>query len=195
MARTVYRDVAFDDLIYKLYVVCSDLITGQEVVLDKGLLRTSVLASGALPGIFSPVRMDEKYLVDGAILNRIPVSVLKEKGVRNSIVVNVTPQKDMFLSGDYAYNNSGWFKKIMLKNKRLKELITEPNILHIIARSFNLVNAKHSSLHLGKTDILIKPDIEQFEFFSFKDFDKIVEKGEESAEKTVSAIISAMRSS
>ncbi|MBN2191071.1 MAG: patatin-like phospholipase family protein, partial [Candidatus Aureabacteria bacterium] len=94
MAKEAYGNTTFKDLPYKLYVVCADLVSGNEIIIEHGLLRRAVYASGALPGILTPVRMGEKYLVDGGILNKVPASVLKARDISNIIAVNVTPQRD-----------------------------------------------------------------------------------------------------
>ena len=64
----------FGDLAVPLRVVTADLETGTEVVFASGPLRPALLASAALPGIFPPVRMDDAVLVDGAVVNLVPIS-------------------------------------------------------------------------------------------------------------------------
>src|SRR5262245_17857071 len=65
---------SFGDLVVPLRVVTADLETGTEVVFASGPLRPALLASAALPGIFPPVRMDDAVLVDGAVVNLVPIS-------------------------------------------------------------------------------------------------------------------------
>jgi NTE family protein len=129
----------------------------------------AIFASGAIPGILPPVRLEDKYLVDGGILNKVPASVLREKGVSNIIAVNVTPQRDLSLT-------------------RERDIDSDGLILQTISRSFNLVSMKLSSLNLGAGDFLIKPKVEHYDFFDFKSFDEIIGKGEEAAEKNIAEI-------
>jgi NTE family protein/lysophospholipid hydrolase len=168
MAKVAYGDMTFDDLIYELYVMCADLVSGEEVVLHSGLLRTAIFASGAIPGILPPVRLEDKYLVDGGILNKVPASVLREKGVSNIIAVNVTPQRDLSLTRERDIDSDGLIVRTLMKNKRIKHFISEPNILQTISRSFNLVSMKLSSLNLGAGDFLIKPKVEHYDFFELR---------------------------
>lgn len=186
--KKAYGNMTFDELIYELYIVCVDLMTGREVVINKGILRTAVRASGAIPGIFLPVRMDEKYLVDGGILNKVPVSVLKEKGVQNIIAVNVIPQRDISFTRGREIKKKGWLKHLLLKSHRLRKIISEPNILQIITTSFNLANYKLSYLDFGPEDYIIKPRVERFGFYDIKSLDDIIKEGENAAEESLSDI-------
>jgi len=64
----------FDDLVVPLRVVTADLDTGQELVFAAGPLHQTLIASAALPGIFPPVRIGDSVLVDGAVVNLVPIS-------------------------------------------------------------------------------------------------------------------------
>lgn len=64
----------FDKLVVPLRVVSADLMTGAELVFATGALRPALLASAALPGIYPPVRVGSHVLVDGAIVNLVPIS-------------------------------------------------------------------------------------------------------------------------
>jgi NTE family protein len=64
----------FDDLAIPLRVIAADLETGEEVVLAAGPLRPALLASAALPGLFPPVRLAGRTLVDGAVVDTVPLS-------------------------------------------------------------------------------------------------------------------------
>jgi len=64
---------AFEDLVIPLRVVAADLDTGEEVVFARGPLEPALLASSALPGLFPPIRHDGHTLVDGAVVNTVPL--------------------------------------------------------------------------------------------------------------------------
>jgi NTE family protein len=69
--------------------IATDLATGREVWLDRGPIHEAVRASIALPGILSPAKMDEKWLVDGGLSNPVPVSVCRALGADVIIAVNL----------------------------------------------------------------------------------------------------------
>src|SRR5690606_30139607 len=69
--RSHLGDRRIEDLDFPLYIVCTDLETGKEVVLDRGPLVEAILASCALPGIFAPVRLGGRLLIDGGVCNNV----------------------------------------------------------------------------------------------------------------------------
>ena len=85
----------FNDLPIPFACVATDMITGKEVVLRSGSVPTAMRASMAIPGVFSPVTIDDKVLVDGGLVNNFPADVLKEMGADIIIGVEVTSTKDV----------------------------------------------------------------------------------------------------
>lgn len=81
--------VAIEDLPMPFATVATDLRDGREIWLQKGLLDEAIGASIAMPGIFSPRRLEERWLVDGGLVNRVPVSVCRALGADYVIAVNV----------------------------------------------------------------------------------------------------------
>jgi NTE family protein len=70
-----------------LHVVATDLLGGGPVTLSQGSAIEAVLASCAIPGVFPPVRIGERYLVDGAVASNTPIRVAKELGARRLVVL------------------------------------------------------------------------------------------------------------
>ena len=81
----------------KFVAVATELGTGHEVWLNKGSLVNALKASFALPGIFRPVQINGRWLIDGALVNPIPVSVCRALGARIVIAVNLS--NDVFSKG------------------------------------------------------------------------------------------------
>ncbi len=73
----------------KYAAVTTDLVSGREVWLELGPIHQTVRASIALPGIFSPARLQDKWLVDGGLSNPVPVSVCRALGAEVIIAVNL----------------------------------------------------------------------------------------------------------
>jgi len=76
----------------KYAAVATELATGHEIWLTEGNLNTAMRASYALPGIFSPIKITNKWLIDGAVVNPIPVSVCRALGARYVIAVNLNTE-------------------------------------------------------------------------------------------------------
>ena len=90
---TLYKESLGDALIENLdrpfAAIATDLATGHEVWLQEGRLESAIRASYALPGVFSPVKREGRWLVDGALVNPVPVTVCRALGAQVVIAVNL----------------------------------------------------------------------------------------------------------
>jgi NTE family protein len=93
-------DVTFEDLNIPAAVVCADIETGELVILDEGPLIPALLATSAVPIIFSPVHHQGRWLVDGGVLNNLPVDVVCRMGAERILGVNVPPSIDLSLADE-----------------------------------------------------------------------------------------------
>ncbi|GMR14021.1 MAG: patatin-like phospholipase PlpD [Gemmatimonadota bacterium] len=82
---------SFEELPIPFRAVATDIVTGEMVVLKGGDLSTAVRASMSIPGAFSPVDVDGRLLVDGAVVRNLPVDVMREMGADVIIAVDLTP--------------------------------------------------------------------------------------------------------
>ena len=80
----------FADLPIACAVIAADLVSGREVVLDQGPLVPALLATTAIPGVFPPVVRDDELLVDGGLLNNLPVDVARRMGAQRIIAVQLS---------------------------------------------------------------------------------------------------------
>lgn len=83
------EDLTFEELRIPAAVVAADLETGELVVLDKGPLIPALLATAAFPMLFSPVRHQGRWLVDGGVLNNLPMDVVRGMGADRVLAVAV----------------------------------------------------------------------------------------------------------
>ena len=84
-----FGDLSFDELEVPLGVVATDIIRKEEVVFTSGGVAAAVRASISIPGLFPPVRMGERLLVDGGVLEPVPVRAARALGAGKMVVVNV----------------------------------------------------------------------------------------------------------
>ena len=183
--------------------VAADLSTGQEVWVRRGALVDAIRASYAIPGLFPPVRHDGHWLIDGALVNPIPVSVCRALGAHITIAVNLnadpfgeTPLEDDALD-DIEYQSADDLKhqKIGFVRYFFHRRRDEPSVFTVLARSLTLVQDRiaRSRLVGDPPDIMISPklgDIGLFEFFRAADS---IMAGEEAAERAIQAIRAAIR--
>src|SRR5690348_10675390 len=82
-------DKTFDDISMRFAAIATEIGTGHEIWLTRGRLVDALQASYALPGIFPPVRIGGRWLMDGALVNPVPVSSARALGARLVIAVNL----------------------------------------------------------------------------------------------------------
>ncbi|WP_248396502.1 patatin-like phospholipase family protein [Bizionia sp. M204] len=149
----------FSKLPIPFFCIATNVETGQAVVLDKGSLAQSIVASGAFPSLFQPVIIDDQILIDGGVVNNYPIDELKAKGM--DIIIGVDVQDDLATR---------------------EELRSAPDIILQI-NNYRTIN--DMKLKSKKTDIYIKPDITDYTVISFSDGSKIIENGELATKKKI----------
>ncbi len=96
-SKTALPDIRIDDLPLRFAAIATEFNTGHEIWLTRGRLSDALRASYALPGIFPPVLIGGRWLVDGALVNPVPVSAARALGARLVIAVNLN--SDLFGRG------------------------------------------------------------------------------------------------
>jgi NTE family protein len=91
LASMLGEALTFTDLRIPLALVAVEINTGREVVLREGKLVEAIRATMSVPGVFEPVKRGELLLVDGGVLNNVPVDTVRNMGVRFVIAVDVLP--------------------------------------------------------------------------------------------------------
>ena len=99
LASLLGEELTFADLKIPLALMAVDILTGREVVLNEGKVVDAIRATMSVPGVFEPVPRGELLLVDGGILNNVPVDVVSQSGVERTIAVDVMP--------DFPRNRAG----------------------------------------------------------------------------------------
>jgi NTE family protein len=91
LLRSIMGDIAFSDLKIPLACVATDIRSGEEVVIKDGPVVEGVRASISIPAIFTAAKWQGRYLVDGGLVNPVPVSTVRGMGAELVIAVNVIP--------------------------------------------------------------------------------------------------------
>lgn len=131
----------FSDLPIPFACVAADLSKGEAVVLKSGVLPVAMRATMAIPGVFAPVELNGKVLVDGGIINNFPVDVAREMGA--DIVIGVDIQNDS------------------TSPENLKSI---PQVLN---QMIGLMGNETYMRNVKDVDILIKPDVSKYGTYSF----------------------------
>jgi len=215
--KKIVGDITFSDLKIPFSVVCSDICTGEEVILKDGLLRKALRASASFPGLFVPVRNNNRFLVDGGLVNPVPANIVRRMGADIVIAVNVTRNVKNYTqfmrnkrescadkpSKSESQDPSSFFKMFDKANMdffpfnlfRLKknELWT-PNIFDILLQTVYIAEEKiaESQLHDTKIDVLLSPDFGHISMFEFNKAQYIIRQGELAALEAVPKIKQAI---
>jgi NTE family protein len=108
LLKTILGDFSFSNAKLRFACVATDIKSGQQVVLRNGSLIEAIRASISIPGVFTPARVGGRYLVDGGLVNAVPVSVCREMGAEYVIGVNVIPDPSkMLLRAEKRQGESG----------------------------------------------------------------------------------------
>ncbi|HAF71449.1 MAG: Patatin [Acetothermia bacterium 64_32] len=92
--RLFSKGLTFEELPVSFTCVAADLHTGEEVDIDSGPLYLGMAASAALPGIFHPLSWNGRWLIDGGVVNNLPVDVVAKKGAEIVIAVDLSSRLD-----------------------------------------------------------------------------------------------------
>jgi NTE family protein len=156
---------SFDQLRIPFRAVATDALTGQRVVFDKGNLAKAIRASMSVPGAFPPVKYEGKLLIDGFLVQNVPVEIVKEMGADIIIVVDVGGS--------------------LMKEEQLKTLLDMTNqMIGILSQK----NIDESLALLTDKDLLIKPDLEGIGPGDFVKTPEAIKRGEQTALKAVEGI-------
>jgi predicted acylesterase/phospholipase RssA/CRP-like cAMP-binding protein len=185
MVADMFADTQIADLWLPYFCVSTDLTRAEVKVHDRGPVGRAVRASMSLPGMAIPIRDGNSLLVDGGVLNNVPADVMKRLAGGKVIAVDVTPEKDLAVSGEYPEAASGWS---FFLNRKRNEL---PSILAIIMRTVMLSSA-HQRAAVGRDiDLAIRPPIARFGMFEWERLDEIVQAGYVTARAAIAGWLGA----
>ncbi|HHW54214.1 MAG: patatin-like phospholipase family protein [bacterium] len=161
------RDITFAELQIPLAVVATDLASGREVVFREGPVVEAVRASISIPGIFTPLRQGRQVLVDGALVNRVPISTVRAMGAEKVIAVSINPS---------------------FCPDRLN------NVAEIILQSFALLQTQVVADKLQEADLVIEPRVGDINPASLDDAERCIEEGAEAARRFLPQIKALLNS-
>lgn len=154
-------DVNIEDAEIPIAMVATDITSGEKVILSKGDVEIAVMASTCIPGIFIPVEIDNRLLVDGGIVENVPVTPLKKMGADFIISVD--------LNAEHPYKKP-------------------ENIVEVLLRTFDFTLKAATKLQTEKVDIQIKPDLSQFNMVDMNQADELIHTGYVEAKKALKNI-------
>jgi len=141
-----------------LAIMTVDIGTGEKVVLRKGEVAPAVMASNAVPGIYRPIFIDGRMLVDGGIAEDVPISPLKPMGADVVVAVN--------LSAERRYS-------------------TPNDIIDIILNAIDIAIDENTKVQVRQADVLIEPQLSHFPRMEVKKVDELIAEGYRSTKASI----------
>lgn len=137
-------------------VVATDLQTGEKVVFRDGPVADAVRASISIPGVFVPHRIDGRLLVDGGVVDRVPISVVKNMGADIVIAVDVS---------------------------QVNTQMEITSIFDVIIQSLDILQLELVKERELTADVMIRPHVEMYSAQAFTNTEEIIKIGEEETRK------------
>ncbi len=150
-----------EELNIPVAVVATDLMNGEKVIFREGPISTAVRASISIPGIFVPERVNGRLLVDGGVIDRVPVSVVKDMGADITIGVDVSHVKT---DADIS------------------------TIFDVIMQSIDIMQLEIVAHREFTSDVMIRPHVEMYSTRAFTNIEEIIAIGEEETKKMIPTI-------
>ncbi len=152
----------FSFLKKELSITSTNILNGRLEVFNHGELIRSILASAAIPGVFTPVKLNDNYYIDGGSLNNFPVELLQ-------------PTCDKII-GVYANN---------LDSINFKDLKYSHNV---IERAYSIKSVREDQKKFNDCDLVVAPEgLSKYGVFDKKHIDKIFQMGYEAAKNAIEA--------
>ena len=183
------EDLRIEDLDRAFASVATDLETGREVWFTKGPLLSAVYASISMPGLFPPVLYDDRWLVDGGLVNPVPVSLCRALGAQVVIAVNLNgdilgkhlnqKQQPIERSGFFAQLKRTVTKYAPALMQNEDSDYTPPALFNSIAASINILQDRitRSRMAGDPPDVLLAPKLSHIGLLEFHRVHEAEEEG------------------
>lgn len=190
LKKMFYEDRRIQDLPIPFTATTTDIITGQSYVIDRGSLSAAVRSSISIPVIFAPQKYDEMYLVDGGLVDPVPINIVRSMGADFIIAVNVLvpPEKHEQVSEKSTLNadkinantEESWFQRWKTVES---ELDAKPDLERIIQRTVMISQARIAQfqIDLSKPDMVIEPDTREVSSWDFWNGKEAIDLGYKAA--------------
>jgi len=168
LARLIQSKIGkarMEDARIPLAIIAVDIGTGEKVVLREGEVAPAVMASNAVPGIYRPVIIDGRMLVDGGIMEDVPLSPLGPMGADTIVAVNLSA------------------------NRRYRQ---PEDIIDILLNAFDLAIDEDTKMHVKAADVLIEPRLSDFRSMDVSQIDELIAEGHRAAAASVGKIRAAL---
>ena len=219
---SIHTDVQnFSELKIPVMMVATDLETGQKVVLKSGNILPALRASMSTPGLFAPARVKNRWLVDGGLVDPVPVSAARSMGADIVIAVDLssgiiskqirkkqklrsekTPVEQVEKKNELIKKLSDYYENAELSfktkiNDLFKKEAFTPDIIETVTTSINIMQDRITRINLAVTppDVLIQPHLGELKMLDFDQVEHTIEEGYNRAKEKIEDIMILSESS
>lgn len=190
--REIFGDKTFDQSLLPLRMSSTNLETLEQIVYDHGSLVDAVRASASIPGIFQPIVQDGQFIIDGGILNPVPIDLLARMGCSRIIAVNTVPgpeemRANVQLHDEIRYLQEHAKHRVADIGQQLVWNFAN-SIVDVYMRAMQAMQYQIVETALRQADLTLTPIIPGSNWYEFYDPDKFIRKGEETARAKVEAL-------
>jgi NTE family protein len=165
LIQAAIGNAGIEDAPIPLAIIATDIGRGERVVLRKGEVAHAVMASSAVAGIYSPVRVDGRMLMDGGIVEDVPISPLRPMGAGVVVAVN--------LSAERKYR-------------------APEDIIDILFNAFDIAIDENTKVQVKDADLVIEPCLSSFRRMDVKQIDELIAEGHRAALELIPGIKEAL---
>lgn len=178
--RRRLRDVHIEDLPHPFAAVAVNLRTSQEVLLTSGPLATAIQATIAFPGVLCPVEREDCLLVDGGLLNNVPVDACRKLGAEKVLAVDVGIPADFPLEVSSFSVPPGPLPRFL---HRLLTLTRHRRAVLAVSKSISILSAEFTARRLQENppDLLLRPDLGSMPIMEMERLAEAIAAGERMA--------------
>lgn len=176
MLRTMFADAEIENLPTKFFCVSTNLTRAEAMIHRQGSLWKAVRASVSIPGIGPPAIEHGEILVDGGLINNLPVDVMKRFCQGTVVAVDVSEQLKFESKLTESYTVSGW-KLLWQRLNPFAQRSDIPNILNILYRTTTVGSIRVIEEAKAAADLYLSPPVSDFGVFDWRSIDEIIDIG------------------
>jgi len=193
----------FSELEIPVMMVATDLATGKKVVLKSGNILTALRATMSIPGLFAPVKVKGRWLVDGGLVDPVPVGVARALeadvviavDLNSGVVSHQKPQRKIKPATPKTVDSAAYDSELLNKmvayyehaetsftgkiNELLHRESSTPDIIETVMTSINIMQERITRINLAvePPDVLIQPRLGQLKMMDFDQVEQTIEEG------------------
>ena len=171
-------DIGIEDTWTTFFCLAGDLSHDAEITLDRGPLAKSILASYAIPGALPPIVLGGRLMVDGAVVNNLPVDVMEGHGVGTILAVDLMSETVRSVDLEWIPGSLA----LLLDRLRRRRRFNLPSLPEMLVDASLLQSRRRQREMRERADLCFRPDLAGIRMLQWHRYDTVVRLGYEHAQ-------------